>query len=246
MTEFPAAILYSVSMQRFFVNPSCIQADRILIDAAPLLHQMNRVLRLNSGERVIFLDNTGAEYEAVLEKLGEKMCEAKILEKRKNMAEPEIFLTLYQALPKKRELFEWVLQKGTEIGVSAFVPLVTERTERREIGNPERLERILQEAAEQCGRGKIPVLLPAVTLKEMLEYEKAPSKILLHTDIAVTLRQALGDKVSKVALAVGPEGGFSENEATLAKNTGWQIASLGPRVLRTETAGIIGAALLLL
>lgn len=205
---------------------------------------MARVLRMKVSEKAVFLDNTGFEYEAAISKLSEKFGEAKILEKRKNSAEPEIFLTLYQALPKKRELFEWVLQKGTEIGVSAFVPLITERTERGEIGKPERLQRILQEAAEQCGRGKIPTLLPAVSFNEMLNNAHAPLKILLHTNVTMSLSK--GEQSLNISLAVGPEGGFSEQEAELAKKHGWEIASLGPRILRTETAGMAGASLLLL
>lgn len=233
-------------MQRFFLAPGSFHENSIQISDQSVLHQMKRVLRLSAGEKLIFLDNTGLEYEAALEILNEKYAEAKILAKRKNTAEPEIFLTLYQALPKKRELFELVLQKGTEIGVNAFVPLTSERTERLEIGNPERLQRILKEAAEQCGRGKIPALMPSVNFEQMLRDKKSAEKILLHTDGTISLSRCETAKQSSAALAVGPEGGFSEKEVEAARSAGWQISSLGPRVLRTETTGIAGSALLLL
>ncbi|MBI2634828.1 16S rRNA (uracil(1498)-N(3))-methyltransferase [Candidatus Peregrinibacteria bacterium] len=231
-------------MQRFFINPAEINGEQVALSSPAILHQINRVLRMKNGDRVIFLDNTGFEYEAAMEKSSDKNGEFHILEKRKNMAEPELFLTLYQAMPKKRELFELVLQKGTEIGVSAFVPLVTEHTERLEIGNIERLQRILREAAEQCGRGKIPQLMPASTFDEMIENEKSAVKIIFHEK--AELDTNLKERGQKSALAVGPEGGFSVKEVENAKNHGWRIVSIGPRVLRTETAGIVGAALLLL
>lgn len=263
-------------MQHFFVNPDNIHRDFVKISDPKILHQMARVLRMEPGSEFMALDNTGFEFQCRLEKIDDNAASASILEKQKNIAEPVILITLYQALPKKMELFEWVLQKGTEIGVSRFVPLVTERTERREISKSDRLEKILREAAEQCERGKIPELLPIQKFQEAVTRADGKQKFLLHgraarsglvgperaapkeggrvsdrceaqgrTELVGVKREAF--LVSpRFDLFVGPEGGFTEEEIQEAKTHGLQMVSLGPRVLRTETAGVAAAGLVLL
>ena len=209
---------------------------------------MVKVLRVCLKDRYFFLDNSGFEFLAEITQLDENGIIATVLEKRKNLAEPSLFVTLYQALPKKMELFEWVLQKGTEIGVSEFVPLVTERTERREIPKRERLFKILREAAEQCERGKIPELKEPLDFDRAIQNHASGKKILLHgRGEFPKLSEKLNElkTQSRISLFIGPEGGFSEREIEKANNSGVFIYSLGPRVLRTETAAIAAAIFLL-
>lgn len=236
-------------VQRFFIPPQTIAQKDIHISDPEILFQMNRVLRFHAGDRCILLDNTGTEYECGVTECGPKMARLKLIRRGVNEAEPEIALTLFQALPKKMELFEWVLQKGTEIGVSKFAPLVSARTERENFPKRDRLEKILQEAAEQSERGKIPVLAEVIAFDRAIQSKdnRSPVRILLHSrgdsppfGSFVTQIRAKGS----CELFVGPEGGFSEEEVGSAKKAGFQIASLDKRILRTETAGIVAGSLI--
>lgn len=231
-------------MQHFFIAPGSFAEKTVMVTEPRLIHQIKNVLRMQPGDQCVFLDNSGFEFLSEITRLDEKEITATVLEKRKNLAEPALFVTLCQALPKKMELFEWILQKGTEIGVSAFVPLITERTERREIPKCERMEKILKEAAEQCERGKIPELAPIQKFPEALIHSTGRQKILLHGRGDYPLFSKNIIKQSSINIFVGPEGGFTENELTKAKKHECTIASLGPRVLRTETAGMVAASLI--
>lgn len=210
---------------------------------------MKNVLRVSSGEKFIALDNTGIEFLCVVTEFIGRVIRAKILKKSENRNEPARSVVLFQSMPKKMELFEWVLQKGTEIGVTAFVPIATSRTERRQISNEDRLKRILREAAEQSERGRIPALRNPSEFERALSDDASETKILLHGRGENPL---LSEEIQKLKQAktcsvfIGPEGGFSDEEVKLAWQSGVHILSLGPRILRTETAGIVAAGFLLL
>lgn len=240
-------------MQHFFLIPESFQEGTVVIKDPEVLHQLKRVLRMRIGEPFVALDNDGNEYLCVLTSLSASFASALITEKRLTINEPQLHMTIYQALPKKIELFEWVLQKGTELGVSAFVPLVSARTERDAVSKRERLERIIKEAAEQSERGKIPALHAITTFEEALEPSVGRPHdevtIVLHgrgatTPLAASLSELRQHKTCRIF--IGPEGGFTEEEITHAQEHGALVHSLGTRVLRTETAGIVAASLLLL
>lgn len=236
-------------MQRFFLKSENLSGNKIFISNTDIIYQMQRVLRMRNGDKFIALDNSGFEYLCVLEELNKDNAHARITEKRINNTESEIFVTLYQALPKKMELFELVLQKCTEIGVSAFVPLITEHTERREITKRDRLEKILREAAEQSERGKIPLLSEPTTFEKAVGENFDGISVILHSrgnypSLASKLTEIKNAK--KCRIFIGPEGGFSEKEIEQAKRAGLEIASLGPRILRTETAAIATASMIFL
>lgn len=237
---------YAEGMQRFFLEPEDFNNGHIEIRDPQVIHQMRRVLRMNPGESFVALDNHGGDFLCELDGINDSRVHAKILEERKNTAEPEIFVTLYQALPKKMELFEWVLQKGTEMGISRFVPMVTQRTERTSMSKRERLEKILKEAAEQSERGKIPELEEAQKFHEVLAKADGKQKILLHGRGNHPLLSKINTQQTSVDILVGPEGGFTEQEIEDAGKNGFTIGSLGKRILRTETAGIVAASLMLL
>lgn len=238
-------------MQRFFLNPQNFKENSLEIGDPDVIHQMNRVLRVKPGDEFIAINNesSGTEYICKIQNIDQGSATATIIEKRKNTAEPDLFITLYQAPPKKTELFEWVLQKGTEVGVSAFVPLITERTERKSISKKERLQKILKEAAEQSGRGKIPELKEPVSFEKVLIESAAVHRIIFHTGADHPLLSSQLDTIKKYptcSIFIGPEGGFSEKEIAEAKEKAFKVLSLGPRTFRTETAGIVASALLLL
>lgn len=206
-----------------------------------LCHQLTRVLRMNIGDEIFLFDGSGLEYQCNIEELTAEKVSGKIVRKENNDREPAKTVILYQAMPKKMELFEMVLQKGTEIGVKKFVPLITERTERHDLQKLDRLNRILKEAAEQSGRGIIP------ELGEPIHFEKAiagnGTRVVFDLS-GEPFSKKIGDK-SHVHLFVGPEGGFSKLEIELARNSIAKIVSLGKLTLRTETAGILAPGLIL-
>lgn len=239
-------------MQHFFVEPECVQDREAVIKDEAIAHQIMRVLRMQAGDKFILLDNSGNEFLCELSEATGKIIKAFVLETRKNTCEPAIFVTLYQALPKKMEKIELVLQKGTEIGASKFVPMITERTERSEISKRQRLTKILREAAEQCERGKIPELAETINFENAVSETAKQSRaenVLLHSDAKSLALTAHIEEIKKAGFCnifIGPEGGFSEKEITLARKKGFLIASLGPRTLRTETAGIVALSLIVI
>jgi len=177
-----------------------------------------------------------------------------VVDKQKSDAEPKIQITLYQSL-LAREKFEWVLQKCTEVGVCSFVPVVTQRSivrrpETVTANKMSRWQRILAEAAEQSGRGRIPTLESPLNFTDTLSGLGVFDCCLVGSLQAdkTGLRHILqsGDPVqNKIALFIGPEGGFTEKEIVDACNKGAMLYSLGKRVLRTETAAVIASALIL-
>ncbi|MHB0858549.1 MAG: RsmE family RNA methyltransferase [Anaerolineae bacterium] len=246
-------------MHRFFVPAEWLRADPILL-RGPLAHQLGRVLRMAPGDHIILLDDSGWAYEVVLEHLAGDMVTARRVGALQPQSEPRTRLTLLQALSREKK-FDWVLQKGTEIGVARFVPLLTRRglmdkAERVDVGRVARWTRIVTEAAEQSGRARIPTIGAVETLASTLE--RLPSGGLAlagHTGedaspLASLLRTAssggpAGDRAREVWLFIGPEGGFDPEEMALCREAGVAPVSLGPRVLRTETAGLVGATLIL-
>ena len=248
-----------MSMHRFFIfQPDVIDSKKVLITSEELCHQFFNVLRFKAGEKIIILDNLGDEYLVELMDVSKKEVIGNVLEKRKNNAESKIKIRLYQAIQKSPEKFEMVLQKGTEVGVTEFVPLITKRTERESLHKLPRLERILKESAEQSGRGIIPVLREPVKMQKLLEnliksddksaeVNKKVVHVLAHPEAEKMLKDVskiLADGVEQINVYIGPEGGFTEQEIEAAKKAGFILLNIGPRILRSETAGIVIPALL--
>jgi 16S rRNA (uracil1498-N3)-methyltransferase len=212
---------------------------------AEVARQVGTVLRMRMGERVAVFNDGGPEWEAELVEVGRGGATARLVAPASARGAPAREVTLCQAL-LKGEKMEWVLQKGTELGVAAFQPLLTERVIARKAEAPERWRRILVEAAEQCGRVTIPRLLPPVTLEEALRGGGRPL-LCWEDERALTLVAALRDTpTGPVRLIVGPEGGFAPHEVEAARAAGVRVVSLGPLILRAETASIAASTLALL
>jgi 16S rRNA (uracil1498-N3)-methyltransferase len=235
-------------MHRFFISPDQLNSEIITLEGE-IAHQISRVLRLEVGSHILLLDGKGGQVEATLTevpKSGNVL--ATLAERQQAKGEPSIRITLYQAL-LKGEKFDWVLQKGTEVGISAFVPVVTARciSERE---RPERWQKIVKEAAEQSRRGVLPEVVGTISLGEALtRMQKAPLALLAwEEETSLDLKAAL-NKLSKppteIALLIGPEGGITPAEVAQARNAGIETISLGRRILRAETAGPIAVAQIL-
>ena len=236
------------NMRRFFVPAEALTGEEVRL-TGDLARRLGRVLRLQPGDVVLLLDGSGFEYETRLERLDDRSAFGRVLERRPGPPEPQVRLVLYQSLVKG-ERFDWVLEKGTELGVAAFVPLLAGRAVRRTSGEGtarlDRWRRVVREAAEQCGRSVLPDLSPPRWLAEALQAAPGLKILPYERETAHGLREALPplreEPLPAVSLFIGPEGGFSEEEVSLARAAGAVTVSLGPRILRSETAGIVAAA----
>jgi 16S rRNA (uracil1498-N3)-methyltransferase len=238
-------------MHRFFVEPMILQGDLVELPAETA-HQVRNVLRLGPGNRLLLLDNLGWQVEAELVEVTRRRVTVRLLVREPAAGEPELELALYQSLLKK-DNFEWVLQKGTELGVSRFVPLLTERTVIGEQAlKPNKLarwQRILTEAAEQCRRARIPQLAPVQTFAEALADSDRSQYALIPALVAEThlleVVNGRSPQPTRIALFIGPEGGFSPAEIEQAQAHGLTPVSLGPRTLRAETAALAATTLIM-
>ena len=249
-------------MHRFFLPVEAIGAEQVHFPP-DVARQIGRVLRLHCGDTVLVLDNRGNEVLVELAEIEAKEAVGRIVERRTNQAEPKTYLSLFLGLTQ-REKFEWVLQKGTEVGISAFTPVITSRSlVQGQQGLPawearrKRWERILQEAAEQSGRGRIPELHSPLRLDEALITGRRENDVCLAAwedertlDMHQALSQAKAERTAqavgmRVALLVGPEGGFAAQEVDLATRSGWALIKLGRLIMRMETAAVVAAALVL-
>jgi 16S rRNA (uracil1498-N3)-methyltransferase len=246
-------------MHRFFVPPSWIQDNRVTL-TGPQAHQIANVLRMRPGDLIMVLDNSGWEIETHLISVERHAVRGEVLRRRLAGGEPRAKVSLYQGVLKSRN-FELVLQKGTELGVVEFIPVITERCVISDLNAAERKrqrwEVILQEAAEQCRRGRMPVLHSSMLFHQACErvrQRKGLALIPWEEETQLNLREVLRNEPANHAggwppisfdLFVGPEGGFDRDEIDLARRYGIIPVTLGPRVLRAETAGLVAAAAIL-
>ncbi len=237
-----------VTAHRFFLPAGALDTEPIRFPPE-LAHQIRRVLRLTTGDQAIVLDGSGWE-QVVRLTVSTTDVSGIVEERRRNQAEPSLRLTLYQGLLKAAK-FEIVLQKCTEIGVSRFVPIQTTRCVATEPGSARqrRFEAIVREAAEQCGRGRLPAIDEPLSFTEALDGAAAEGPVLFlwEEERAASLSVELESlRTDRAALFIGPEGGFTAAEAAKAQTAGARIVTLGPRILRAETAAISASALGLL
>jgi 16S rRNA (uracil1498-N3)-methyltransferase len=240
---------------RFFVSPDQIHGRRLALMGSQA-RQIYSVLRMREADHILALDNCGWQYDVRLDEVTSDLVTGEILSREEAGGEPRTELTLYQALLKK-DNFEWVLQKGTELGVVRFVPLISQRcVVRQKTIKPAKLDRwnrIIREAAEQSGRGRLPALSNPVMLPEALEQADLFDSALIPWEGEVAkgfveaLRKGVEEQPSsmRIAIFIGPEGGFDEEEIEDAQAAGLKPVTLGPRILRAETAAVAAATLAL-
>ena len=234
-------------LHRFLLNQPIGEAKDITITDTDLLHQWKNVFRFTTGTRLILFDNSGFEYLGLIARLSNLEGKVKIVNKedRQAVSYPEI--CLFAALIKK-DHFEWVIEKATELGVSQIVPVVTDRSEKKSL-NMERANKILKEASEQSGRAKMPKLNEPTAFEEILSSievgDEEKIKILSIDPKGEAWPKA--DKFdTKLGAFVGPEGGWSPRELQLFKLKKIPIYRLGSQVLRAETAAVALLSLLTL
>lgn len=230
-------------MQRYFISPEQIEGEQFAIYGDDA-HHIRRVMRFRPGDQLIACDGQGTDYIGELkEGAGDKVI-CRILRRVPSAGEPDLQVTLAQSLPKG-DKWEWVLQKGTELGAASFLPFTSRRTvvkwdQAKAEKRRARWKRILKEAAEQSHRGRIPTVFPVTDWNGLLQaITRAELALIAYEGGGEAFTAALSrERVSNLLLIVGPEGGWEEEEILQAREAGAIPVSMGTRILRTETAAI--------
>jgi 16S rRNA (uracil1498-N3)-methyltransferase len=229
-------------LHRFYIEQNFEKT--FSVTTPDLINQWLRVFRFKTGDRIVVLNGDGFDYVCRFEKLDRKDVELLVEEKIKNVIDPKINLTLCQAIIKK-DNFEWVVEKGTELGVSVFQPVISERSEKKNL-NVKRLEIIAKEATEQSGRAILPKILQPQALNDVLnDIDTKNALVFDSSGLSFTSQKPSSFINDSLFLFVGPEGGWTEKELELFKSKNIPIFSLGNMTLRAETAAVAIASLIL-
>ncbi len=227
-------------LPRFFVSHDAIVADRAVLSGSERHHL--RVRRIRPGGRVELYDDRGRVFEAIVSALTADRVELAITKRVERTRESPLDLTLAVALLKADKI-DLVVEKATELGVTRIVLFTCERA----LGGSsrprrERWQRIAASAATQCGRSGGPVIEGPESL-DQIAARSAELRLVCWEDAPPAAALPLVHRASSVLIAVGPEGGFTEEDVTRLQDSGFRIVSLGPRILRAETAAITAAAI---
>ena len=233
-------------LHRFYIQTP-ITEDEFDITDRDMVHQWKHVFRYNVGSQVILFDGFGIDYHCIISSMRNLGATVSVLKKNKtpNVTQRKN-IWLCMALIKK-DNFEWVVEKATELGVSNIVPIICEHSEKRKL-NMDRMKKIAIESSEQSGRGDIPVIHVATTIPDLFAGGALPqSKVVFHTTEGISFEQYKNStNQGSFAVFIGPEGGFSDKEITLLKSFNVPVVSLGTQILRAETAAIAVSSLFLL
>ncbi|MGL6106584.1 RsmE family RNA methyltransferase [Romboutsia sp.] len=240
-------------MDRFFVEKKNINLEdnTCIIEGEDVKH-ISKVLRCKIGEELEICDNYNNEYICEITNIDKSIVSLHILEKVDVKRESNLKIKLYQGLPKGPKM-EMILQKLTEVGVDEIILVQTKRSvakvdDKKEDKKIERWERIIYEAAKQSKRGRIPKLRGVLSFKEALEEMKTNDFNIApyENERTKSIKQSIkGLDINNMGIFVGPEGGFDESEIEAIENINGQSVSLGPRILRTETASVVASSIVL-
>jgi 16S rRNA (uracil1498-N3)-methyltransferase len=250
MDDFAVAAKELRTMARFFLAKEKIHGDRASIDGQELAH-LSRVLRLRPGDSIRVFDDSGWEHEAVIDSLNRSKGEIKILRSYQTKRESTVSVTLAVGLTKGEKI-DFVVEKATELGVQRIVPFassyaVPKLDSDKIIKRTERWQKIAVSAAKQCGRARVPEILPLCDYPWLISQPWPQTLKLLfwEQESDQSLHQVYQNhpEAEAVLVAVGPEGGFTVDEAQAARARGFEPVQIGRRILRAETAAIAALAL---
>ena len=229
-----------MKLHRFYIKERIEKGKDVRVDNPVLLHQWIKVFRLSPSDEVILFDNSGKEFSGYFKLLSKKEAVLGVNKEIKNKKIPSPEIHLFPAIIKK-DNFELIVQKCTELGVVAFHPIVSERSEKKDL-NIERLRKIATEASEQSGKVILPEIFEPADLETAVK--NFDGKIFVLDFNGQKLPTKIGK--GKIGILIGPEGGWSDNERSFFKKTKIKSFSLGTQILRAETASIVASALILL
>ena len=231
-------------MRRFFVPPEALQSDRVVLPPEESRHA-TAVLRLRSGERIIVFDGRGQDYLVELTAVTPRVVEGRVIETHAG-ARPAVHLTLVQGVPKGAKM-DTIIRMGTELGIARFVPVLTRRAVTRPApARVDRWRRIAAAAAKQSGRSTLPeVTAPRPVAQVWPGLSGTLALIPWEGEKSRSLAMVLQAyrRPPAVTICIGPEGGWAEEEIRAAVAQGVHPVTLGPLILRTETAGLVTAAM---
>lgn len=245
---------------RFFLEPNKLnwQEKKATISDSDQTYKISKVLRLRENDQIVLLDGKGLVYNAQIASFYSRAVQCTLLSRRSVNTEPTLKITIAQALLKGPR-FDYALQKNTEIGVYEFIPITTERTvikveengvSKEPDNRIDRYQRIVRDASEQSERGIIPRVNNLMTINELSKLNLSNYDLKLmclersQTNGVKEVLNSIQDKVQKVLICIGPEGGFTENEAKLLLSKGFTSVSLGKRIYRSETVGTVISSIL--
>lgn len=245
---------------RFFIEPKQLnwQEKKATIFDFDQTYKISKVLRLRENDQIILLDGSGLIYNAQIISFFSKAIQCRLLSRRSVNTEPNLKITIAQALLKGPR-FDYALQKNTEIGVFEFIPVTTERTVIRVEENGvlkeldrkiDRYQKIVRDASEQSERGLVPKVNNILSLEELTKINLSNYDLKLvclersQTNGIKEVLNSIQDKIQKVLICIGPEGGFTDDEAKLLLGKGFISVSLGKRIYRSETVGTVISSIL--
>ncbi len=230
-------------LHRFYLNEKIGSQKELVLNSKELVHQIRRVFRFKKGDLLTVFDGSGNDYVCSINEFeGESRVSLVIRESEKSrfMSERDIYLI---ASVVKKDKFETIAEKATELGVTHIMPLISERSEKKAL-NTVRLNKIITEASEQSGRGNIPTLHGQKIFTEIIDFmetNKDMTHLVFHTEAGesvIDARRSVSLRDGSIAVYIGPEGGWSDDELALFHRAGAQIICLGKQILRAETAVI--------
>ncbi|KND48015.1 MAG: 16S rRNA (uracil1498-N3)-methyltransferase [Parcubacteria bacterium C7867-006] len=232
-------------IHRFYISTP-ITDKKFDISDRELVHQWRSVFRYNVGSQVILFDGSGVDYVCMITSIRNLGASVEVFSEKNTELAPRRNIYLCMALVKK-DNFELIAQKATELGVNHIIPILCEHSEKRKL-NMERLKKITIEASEQSGRGDVPTIYEIMKIEEIFQKGILPQeKIALHPEGEGIHKYLSGlNSVNSFAVFIGPEGGFSPKEIELFKSYNISVISLGSQILRAETAAIATASILLI
>ena len=238
-------------MRRFFIHPEALNQKTGLISGSDAKH-ISKVLRIKESGRLFLFDGKGFDYEAEIVRVSSEKVQVNILKKFPSKSEPVVHITVAQALLKDRKMDD-IIRQITELGIFRWIPFPAHRSvsrlhSRRLSSRMERWERIAKESLKQCGRNKTPAIISADSFEAMLSLsENSDIKIIFweNETAALTDFMALDEKsMQNIFMGIGPEGGFTDEEIEKATACGFKTLSLGPRILKSDTATVSACTLM--
>ncbi|MBV4419968.1 16S rRNA (uracil(1498)-N(3))-methyltransferase [Clostridium tyrobutyricum] len=240
-------------MHKFFVSKENIMENTAYILGEDVKH-IYKVLRLKPGDKVSINDCCGEEFLGLIKTIDREQVQVEILEKLDLDNESNIDVYLFQGFPKSSKM-DLIVQKATELGVKEITPIFTDRVvvknKQGELKKADRWNRIVKEACKQCKRSVIPKVNNPMEFKDIQQLLKNIDLIVVpyenEQSIGIkNLAQNMDkNKIKSIGIIIGPEGGFAEEEISTLKDVGANIVTLGPRILRTETAGLVCTSLIM-
>jgi 16S rRNA (uracil1498-N3)-methyltransferase len=239
-------------MRHFYIDPTAVTKPLVTLKGSEA-HHLKNVLRLKPDDRIRLIDGTGHEYEAVIKMLGTEKVEVEIRHEFQSPVTSGVRILVAQAFLKEKKMDDLV-RKVSELGIAGWLPFFSHRSiarpdKDRLVGRTRRWKRIAAEAVKQCRRSDILQIFEPFSYEEVLELsDTCDQKIVFWENETAPLSRDIGlkgEKFSKkILLMLGPEGGFAEQEIEMARQGGFTVAGLGPRILRAETATLAACTLI--